>query len=290
MKEFNSVYDSLTYIYKLGTLNSTYKFRGQSNFEWSLQPSIYRFENLNRSQTVFFEEALLGHKPKLNIPHVLNTGLDIEWLMLCQHYSIPTRLLDWTSDILVALFFACHENRDSDGAIFICDQSEYPSIPAIEYNPIEIQDLAFINTNVINPRMRAQSGCFMIWGHSPLNKDSSESYDLWQYQEKNNAKGYFIEKIIIPKENKSKILFELKKIYEITHTSLYIENGILEVNFKNSFATVKNNSLLCALYLTDSDRLKEEQREDAIKMLPRFGQNAFKGCDNLKSIKGIFRN
>ena len=53
--EIRSVYDVLTYVYNLGSLNSTFKFRGQSDFDWTLQPSIYRYENLNRAQTVLFE-------------------------------------------------------------------------------------------------------------------------------------------------------------------------------------------------------------------------------------------
>jgi hypothetical protein len=39
-----------------------------------------------------------------------------------QHYGVPTRLLDWTENPLVALFFAIHDNyEEHDGAVWVLD-------------------------------------------------------------------------------------------------------------------------------------------------------------------------
>ncbi|MBL0050145.1 MAG: FRG domain-containing protein [Bacteroidetes bacterium] len=157
-----------------------------------LQPSIYRYHCFKRYQTVIYEANLLSMKPKMARPPLTYTAFDLEWLMLCQHYGIPTRLMDWSNDVLVALFFACLEEDQpyrKDGALFICNQNDYQIFAAFDKKVMEAQELTFVSTNIINPRMRAQSGCFMLWGHSPLdNEKSKESYDLGNFnrtQEKN---------------------------------------------------------------------------------------------------------
>ena len=43
----------------------------------------------------------------------------LEQLVKMQHYDWPTRLLDITSNPLVALFFACNENGDKEGCVYV---------------------------------------------------------------------------------------------------------------------------------------------------------------------------
>ena len=223
----NSVTEALKYTYNLNLNQSSFRFRGQADYDWTLQPSIYRYNSFKRYQTVDFESNILHAKPKKAIPPLTYTEFDLEWLMLCQHYGIPTRLMDWSMDVLISLFFACYEENETnkDGALFVCNQNDYQIFSAFENKVMETQDLVFVNTSVINPRMRAQSGCFMLWGHAPLNREeSTESYDLWEFQKK-TTKDYFIQKLRIPKNKKKSILHELESIYSINKESLYLTNG-----------------------------------------------------------------
>ncbi len=282
--EIKSTSDALKYLYSLSLDSSSFRFRGQADFDWTLEPTIYRFNKFQRYQAVIFENFILEQKPKIPNPPLTHTTFDLEWLMVCQHYGVPTRLLDWTSDILTALFFSCSSEKEmnKDGVIFICDQNDYPRFAAYNEDARKTLDLAFINTNIVNPRVRIQSGCFMLWGSAPLDEQSTESYDLWQYHKKHINK-HSLKKIRIPKEHKKSILLELEKIYSLTSDSLYIKNGYLEKKFLNLFKELTKNINLMTLYTTNSERLTEEENKIARSMFKIECKDMYGSCIRLGS-------
>lgn len=86
-------------------------FRGHSNKKFKLTPSIYR-DGLIEKEDFFFKESIL------RVPHEFsNLKSTLEKLVKMQHYGVPTRLLDITSNPLVALFFACYKEPESDGEV-----------------------------------------------------------------------------------------------------------------------------------------------------------------------------
>lgn len=156
-------------------------FRGQSMAEWTLVPKLLR----NPSNP---SETFLINRFKQNAALLLlqNPKNDFEWLFLMQHYSMPTRLLDWTESPLVALYFAAIENEVSDGALWVLfptvlnEKSNYRpdyqhEVPSFEdehlqnYLPETIarehRSRLFPMAAIAprnSPRMQAQQGVFTI--------------------------------------------------------------------------------------------------------------------------------
>jgi hypothetical protein len=80
-------------------------YRGQ-NIDRDLFPKLGRPE-FNVPNRNLFEKKILDEFERMSVPHIGNF-IKNKWdlLTLAQHHSLPTRLLDWTENPLVALWFA----------------------------------------------------------------------------------------------------------------------------------------------------------------------------------------
>lgn len=87
-------------------------FRGQSNSEWQLQPSILR-ANQTKCDPNYIDSLSINGSDTLSK------------IAKQQHYSVATRCLDFTIDFNIALYFACTGNDDKDGLLYMCPYSPH---------------------------------------------------------------------------------------------------------------------------------------------------------------------
>ncbi|AEY65612.1 FRG domain-containing protein [Clostridium sp. BNL1100] len=193
-------------------------FRGHNDGIWELKPSLFRKgTNVNESNIYFdfvtYSAPLLENK--------IMTGWD--YLFEMRHCGLPTRLLDWTENFAVALYFAIKGNPKNP-CIWILDPFEmnHQSCGNSEiYNPaidfeftyegafVKEQETSFTNPIAIIPikqskRLFAQKGVFTL--HFENRKSINEIFD-------NCVKQIFIPKDAI-KEAKS--FLKLSGINEYT--------------------------------------------------------------------------
>lgn len=147
-------------------------FRGQRK-NWPLLPRVTG--NLPRGALIINEKKLLDEFKKQAPPclQVVPTN-DLDWLVVAQHHGLPTRLLDWTYDPYVALWFAFEdsEKKDSNPEVWIMNTTEEEHVPSIEdARPFTGSRTKVFNPSFIIPRVKAQEGCFTLFKYVDVAKN-----------------------------------------------------------------------------------------------------------------------
>jgi hypothetical protein len=178
-------------------------FRGHADKKWGLLSSIGRHYSGDWAKISEMETKVLDEFKKRAVPYLDSAPRrDIEWLTLMQHHGCPTRLLDFTSNSLIALFFASDPSVDADGEVIIADYK-------MSYTNVSDNDLFNRKNNFayfpphITARIIGQSGCF-VYCRTP-------NIPLSERQ---------IKRIAIPKRLKSEFRRELSELC-ITYSSLF---------------------------------------------------------------------
>lgn len=160
LSEFIKIIESITMMRKFP--NYYYFYRGISNCSWELEPSLMRrmrvFDTLEHDLAVEFNSEM---------PSVFkNSNSNFEKIASMQHYGIPTRLLDFSLNPLVALYFACSENFSKDGRVVFTNNK----LNHFDNSCVECISSLFLYENCINIKVDNWVAKFGISVYDYLNK------------------------------------------------------------------------------------------------------------------------
>lgn len=212
--------------------------RGQRCATWGLTPQLYRREFLDADEAEIRQE-FQARAIQLIQGRIPQTKFD--WYFLMRHYRAPTRLLDWTDNPLVALFFAVEHDDTCDAAVWVLDpwwlnrnlagRIRGPILPDWEEADRYLRDLkrafetqseataklpAAIDPPHIDRRVAAQGSRFVIFGRS---------HDLSRIGSV-KKKGSRLAKILISGKHRGAVRSELE-MCGVSAPALYLDMDTL---------------------------------------------------------------
>lgn len=146
--------------------DSGWIFRGVSSPKHYLVPSIGR-EVVYGPYKLAQEQRLFEEFKNRAIALVSDPRFDDwDWLAYAQHIGVPTRLLDWSVNPLVALYFALESDADTDRVVYAVQYSKF--IHEVDHrntSPFANTKEGRFTAPLAFDRIRAQRGIFTIHPH-----------------------------------------------------------------------------------------------------------------------------
>ena len=143
---------------------SEWIFHGLADSQWSLVPAA-AIERTGRKNGQEFESKMLAEFKRRAARSIeWEPQNDFEWLALGQHHGLPTRLLDWSFNPYVALYFVVFKHPERDGrfiALRAPTKINHHTIQNI--SPFDYEsDLGKYVGRTVTKRIAAQEACFTV--------------------------------------------------------------------------------------------------------------------------------
>lgn len=239
--------------------NETFLFRGVGDSNWEMIPGLfrklpksgYKYGSTSIQGNVFNsskqDNSILDTFKRSAIGYITNIDYNdhFRWMTYAQHFGVPTRMLDFSLNPLVALYFACCDyDNGKDGLVWSIHRNNYNNWfrQGFEGNSnyftdsdvidFILTDMGYSKDNGLNKkftrpfirpvphvdrRMVAQGSIFMIW---TSNKDSIDDLitDINFYSYKSDILYdikediRFLSVMKIESESKYRIILELNQV------------------------------------------------------------------------------
>jgi len=200
--------------------NKDFWFRGHPKIEYTLAPSALRYSDAASRERALNLVADVQRYLEIKLPRPPQTTDRLGWMQVAQHYGLPTRLLDWTQNAAIALYFASSEDMDKDGLVVVLNPLDLnqwvdpksPRIFDIQRDREIIEPYFKLNGKIrsggkhsiaINPtwnneRIAIQQGVFTLHGARKFELDRDQASSL----------------IMVPvlKEHKASLHSELERV------------------------------------------------------------------------------
>ena len=179
-------------------------YRGMKSVKFPLMPKVGRIvpPQAIRSKTANEKEILRLFKERALRFLDFVPSNDWDWLALGQQYGLPTRLLDWTDNPLVACYFAVNEPGEDDRVIYVYRNDSYIEVEKYP-NPFRYHKVGKFIPKHITQRITTQGGLFTI---------HTKPYDVFESSD--------MDKILIPNRIRSTLKRTLNK-YGVDTFSLF---------------------------------------------------------------------
>ncbi len=134
--------------------NDTFWFRGHSDLSWKLIPSALRYKKKRIRDRALGLITDFKRLIEIRLTQVPRPNEELKWMQLAQHYGLPTRLLDWTQNAAIALYFACLDPH-LNGVVFALNPIDLNRIANEKFARVLDANLDF---KIIDPYLKLDGG------------------------------------------------------------------------------------------------------------------------------------